>query len=98
MKLQVVVASHCANCEEALMLARAASDRFPQIEVEVVNLEAPDAPRVDVVAVPAYLLDGRVVSLGNPSRGRLFRTVAERLGKGEGSGSQALWSARGDGT
>ena len=65
--LEVVIAKHCQQCRESLRVADALQNEFPALEVRVIDLDAPDAVKPDAVfAVPAYLLDGRVVSLGNP--------------------------------
>ncbi|HEX9056675.1 MAG TPA: thioredoxin family protein [Ktedonobacterales bacterium] len=66
MRLEIYVSDHCANCGEALRLADLART-VPGAVVRVVNLDTttdPVPPRV--VAVPTYILDGRVISLGNP--------------------------------
>jgi hypothetical protein len=73
----VFVARHCYACGEARRLAQEASARFPHLEVRVVNLEdgAP-APEL-LVAVPTYMLDGKVVWLGNPAPEELFTRLRE---------------------
>jgi predicted thioredoxin/glutaredoxin len=68
MRLEIYVGHHCLNCEEALLIAEQAR-AIEGIEVVVIDLDqsgqsAP--PRV--IAVPTYVLDGKVVSLGNPAR------------------------------
>ncbi len=67
-RLEVVVSSRCEQCGEAVGIAETIAREFPQVRVEVINLGAPNAVKPDVVfAVPTYLLNGRIVSLGNPS-------------------------------
>lgn len=68
MHLDIYVTNQCANCEEALLLAEHAR-AIAGLKVAVINLDQPGQsipPRV--VAVPTYLLNGKVVSLGNPER------------------------------
>ena len=76
--LQVFVAEHCANCDEARRIAREAQASFSdsELSVEVVDLDAREA-RVppEVFATPTYLLDGKVFSLGNPT----FENLSSRL-------------------
>ncbi len=71
-RLEVYVSSHCGGCGEAVRLAREAAARFPTMDVRLVDLDdggaAPDA----VVAVPTYVMDGRVVWLGNPAPEELY--------------------------
>ena len=67
MKLQVVVASHCANCGPALALADDLATRFPDLTVEIIDLDAAGAVVPDAAfAVPTYLLNDRILWLGNP--------------------------------
>ncbi|HJM88761.1 MAG TPA: hypothetical protein QF624_03925 [Dehalococcoidia bacterium] len=48
-------------------------DEFPQINVDVVDLGLTSKQQPDeVFAVPTFLLDGEVVSLGTPSWERLL--------------------------
>ena len=79
MRLDIVVASHCNACEEARVVAVRIRERFPDLSVNVLELDdrhqAPDG----VVATPTYLLDGRVVSLGNPRLPDLVRVIERRV-------------------
>jgi hypothetical protein len=83
--LQVFVEADCRICQWAVELAAQVHDRFPALEVEIVNLsdgtrEPPDC----VFAVPTYLLDGAVFSLGNPHPAAFMRYLAARLTLQEG--------------
>ena len=72
-RLDVYVSRHCDNCADALCLAEEAADRFPMMAVRVIDLDRePTPPPEGVVAVPTYVLDGRVVALGNPDPEELF--------------------------
>ena len=65
--LEIVIAKHCQQCRESVRVADALQRAFPKLDVRVIDLDAPDALKPDVVfAVPSFLLNGRVVSLGNP--------------------------------
>ena len=68
MHLEIYITDHCANCQEALLIAEQAGG-IAGLEVTVVNLDAP-GQRVppQVFATPTYVLNGLVVSLGNPER------------------------------
>lgn len=68
MHLDIYITDQCGNCQEAVLIAEQASD-ITDLEVTVVNLDAP-GQRVppQVFATPTYVLNGLVVSLGNPER------------------------------
>ena len=79
-KLDVYLTEHCFGCTEARRLAEAAARHFPGLAVRVVDLEREPEARPDgLVAVPTYMLDGRVVSLGNPRQRDLFRCLERAL-------------------
>jgi hypothetical protein len=68
MRLDIYVVAQCEPCQHALVIAEAART-IPGLEVAVICLdEAPYPLPPNVNAVPTYLLDGRVVSLGNPAQ------------------------------
>jgi len=77
--LQIYVASHCLNCDEALRLACVVARLFPQLEVDVIDLDEPPTDGTDVFAVPTYVLNGRVCFLGNPSEQELCDLLADQL-------------------
>jgi alkyl hydroperoxide reductase subunit AhpF len=72
--LEVYVSSECPNCDEAVRLAEEAAVRYPDVVVRLIDLDelGGNPPPDPVVAVPTYLLNGRVVSLGNPYPEDLF--------------------------
>jgi alkyl hydroperoxide reductase subunit AhpF len=79
-RLEVYVSSQCLNCDEAVRLAEEAAARYPHVVVRVVDLDLVGSPPPDpVVAVPTYLLNGRVVSLGNPYPEELFARLHEAV-------------------
>jgi hypothetical protein len=81
-QLDVYVSRECLNCDESVRLAAAVADRFPGVQVRVVDLTRllDSGPLPDVVvAVPTYLLDDRVISLGNPYPEELFARLSEAV-------------------
>ena len=79
-ELKVFVEPRCESCERALRLAGEVGARFPALAVEVVDLSRPGAERPDYVfAVPTFILNGRVLSLGNPRRSRLVAAIEAAL-------------------
>jgi Thioredoxin domain len=77
-RLDVYVSSHCTNCGEARLLADEAAASYPRLVVRVIDLDLSTgmAPEY-VVAAPTYVLNGRVISLGNPYREELFAYLLE---------------------
>jgi hypothetical protein len=80
LRLEVYVANACPNCADALRLAEEAAMRYPTVVVRVVDLDMDRIPPPDpIVAVPTYVLDGQVVSLGNPYPEELFARLREAV-------------------
>ena len=77
-RLDVYVSTECLNCVEAVTLAEEAAARYPSVSVRVIDLDLDGNPPPDlVVAVPTYVLNGRVISLGNPYPEELFARLHE---------------------
>ena len=72
--LDIYVAPDCLGCETARHLAgmvRALGRS--DLEVRLLDLSESDVIRPPAVfALPTYILDGRVISLGNPEQDWLF--------------------------
>ena len=81
--LQIYVEPGCVSCGRALELAGDVARQYPGLIVEVIDIsdgerEVPE----DVFAVPTYVLNGKVVSLGNPSESDLSELVEAALAPG----------------
>jgi hypothetical protein len=70
MKLQVYISDECWTCEETRRIVADIRPRFPQVQIELLNLNGMKRPST-VFAVPTYVLNGRVIFLGNPIRQEL---------------------------
>jgi predicted thioredoxin/glutaredoxin len=78
--LEVVIAKHCQQCRESLRVVEALEKEFPTLDVRVVDLDTPDAVKPDAVfAVPSFVLNGRVVSLGNPKAQEISEMIRDIL-------------------
>ncbi|MCA1636670.1 MAG: hypothetical protein LC802_24130 [Acidobacteria bacterium] len=78
--LRIYVAEHCWACEEAVRLAEEAEQRFAHLNLELIDLAAEGSRNVDdVFSVPTYVLDGRTLSLGNPTPEELFSYIEQAL-------------------
>ena len=78
-KLQVFVKTDCDICSRARQLAQQADEQFPNLVVDIVDMNEADLERDDVFAVPTFVLEGRVLSLGNPQESELHDEVASLL-------------------
>ncbi len=75
-ELDVYVAAHCWQCPAARALAEEMAREFPTLAVQVIDLDQPGAPQPrEVFAVPTFLLNGKMVSLGTPFRQDLARHI-----------------------
>jgi hypothetical protein len=70
--------SGCIPCRRARELGEALIGAYPDVKVELVDvalLESGELPE-SVVAVPTYVLDGIVISMGNPREATLREMLA----------------------
>lgn len=79
-KLQVYIADDCWICAETHRIVEDVTSNFPAVSVEFLDMAASDRPD-SVFAVPTYMLNGRVISLGNPTRHQLSQQLSNELYK-----------------
>jgi hypothetical protein len=80
--LKIFVTEHCSGCVEALRIAAEVAQAYPHLGVEVIDLAAPEINVPEAVfATPTYMLNDRIVSLGNPSPAQVARWAREVEGK-----------------
>ncbi|CAN5679176.1 hypothetical protein BH23CHL4_BH23CHL4_01880 [soil metagenome] len=79
--LEVFVGPGCVASDDARALVnRIRSVSLPGLETRLIDLSAPNARRPGTVfAIPTYVLDGAVVSLGNPSEEWLVDRIRQAL-------------------
>jgi hypothetical protein len=79
--LEIYVMPHCLGCETARRLAeRVRARALSHLDVQLIDLSAPGTVRPRAVfAVPTYLLDGRLLSLGNPEEAWLLSRLAPTM-------------------
>lgn len=76
--LKIFVTEHCSGCVEARRIAAEVAQNYPQLGVEVIDLNAPEVVVPETVfATPTYMLNNRIVSLGNPSPAEVARWARE---------------------
>ncbi len=78
--LQIYVAEHCQNCRYSIELASEAEMAFPEVHIEIIDLDQPNVDQpTSVFATPTFLLNGNVAWLGNPGRHELFDRLSVAL-------------------
>jgi len=86
LSLQVYVAEWCPGCKEAREMARIMSALFPNLQVQVVDIDEPGTQiPPSVFAIPTYLLNGELLWLGNPRREEAIAHIHSLLEAGEKS-------------
>ena len=69
-QLNVYVSEDCWSCTETREIVSEMRVQFPDVEISLYDTDADLWPN-DIFAVPTYMLDGRIISLGNPTRQHL---------------------------
>lgn len=80
--LKIFVAAHCFGCSDvALEIAKKYTN---EVAVEIINIDEAhsDIPE-EVFATPTYMLNNRIVSLGNPSPDDLERWLRDEISRGK---------------
>jgi hypothetical protein len=85
LKLQIFVTDDCWSCEESRRIAAETQARFEDVQVVLVDLQSAERPP-SVFAAPTYLLDGQVISLGNPRPEALWEHLAQAKVAANGNG------------
>jgi hypothetical protein len=85
--LNIYIMPNCFGSERAYQLAdRIGTWRIPNLAVRLCDLSHSDSSKpVAVVAVPAYVLDGRVISLGTPDEPWLYQLLVALDSNASGS-------------
>jgi hypothetical protein len=74
--LRIYVSAHCRTSAIALRLAERLQSRCPDVPLEVVDVDAPDAGVPSkVIGTPIYAWHDRILFLGNPSETELLERV-----------------------
>lgn len=84
MTLIIYVLKDCLGCERARHTANEVRKCAPDIEVDLVDLSEGHSPPSSIFGVPAYVLNGQVVSHGNPRLETLLEMIAAQRGHTDG--------------
>lgn len=75
MRLDIYVEPGCPSCRRAESIATDVREAYPSMVVNVIDVSKAGERPADVFAVPTFVLNGEVVSLGNPKRSELNRAI-----------------------
>lgn len=77
--LAIYTLGECWGCERARDIAAAVAGARTDVNVRLIDLGVERGERpAAVIAVPTYLLDGQVISLGNPDLSWLLSRLSEK--------------------
>ena len=77
--LDIYVDEYCDTCKAAERLAAEVREWFPAIEVLIHRLGTGLSLPKGIIAVPAFLLNGRLIQYGTPQRPQLGQAVLDAL-------------------
>ena len=76
--LKIFITENCTSCEEARRIATRLEQDYPTLAIELIDVADPHACVPETVfATPTFMLNSRIVSLGNPSPEQIDQWVAE---------------------
>jgi thiol-disulfide isomerase/thioredoxin len=76
--LTVYVDEYCPGCVKARQTASFIEQEYPDVQVRVIDVsEDSELVPNEVFATPTYMLDNRIVSLGNPGPDDIARWMAQ---------------------
>ncbi|HJN93150.1 MAG TPA: hypothetical protein QGF05_10580 [Dehalococcoidia bacterium] len=78
--LDIYLAENCFGCDQAEALAADIEGWFPDLHVVMHWLSGARRLPTGVVAVPAFLLEGRLIQYGTPERQQITAAVLRALG------------------
>lgn len=76
--LKIFVTQDCPTCVESHIIARQIRQDYPDLSVEIIDVADKHAVVPETIfATPTFMLNNRVVSLGNPKLNEVARWVKE---------------------
>ena len=78
-ELHVYVEAGCSTCRRAVDIARKVDGAYAGVAVRVIDTGRAEGIAADVFAVPTFVLDGKLLSLGNPREQDLQRAIEAAL-------------------
>jgi hypothetical protein len=74
-KLDVYIEDSCWACAESRRIIADVAPKVPDVDIELRGLDDERRPST-VFATPTYVLDGRVIFMGNPTREELVQKLS----------------------
>jgi alkyl hydroperoxide reductase subunit AhpF len=74
-KLEVYISKGCWNCDESQRIVADMRAQFPKMNIRLHDMTDDELPG-NVFAVPTYVLNGRVLYVGNPRPDELKARLA----------------------
>lgn len=78
-ELQIYVETGCVQCERAVQIGQEVESGYSDLAVNVIDISDEENRPDDVFAVPTFMLNGRVISLGNPQESQLRQEIETLL-------------------
>ena len=75
-RLEVYIAETCWSCDEARQIVADIRPEFPGLAIELRDIADERRPNT-VFATPTYVLNGRTIFLGNPTREQLRQKLID---------------------
>jgi len=76
--LRIYISSDCATCHESRKIYQEIQPQFPLVNIRLIDLSENVHP-AHIFAVPTYELNGKIISMGNPTRKQLHSILQEAL-------------------
>ncbi len=76
--LKIFITQDCPNCAETLLIVHHIRQDHPHLSIEIIDIADQQATVPEAIfATPTFMLDNRVVSLGNPKLRDVARWLKE---------------------
>jgi hypothetical protein len=75
--LEIYVDDHCVSCDQAEALAAEAREWFPALRAVIHRLGPGISLPEGIVAVPAYVLEQRLIQYGTPERRQIGQAIVD---------------------
>lgn len=77
--LKIFITQDCPNCAESHVIARQIRQDYPDLTVEIIDVADKQAVVPEAIfATPTFMLNNRIVSLGNPKLNEVARWIREK--------------------